>query len=320
MIVSSNNLNAGRKAGAKNFKAKQSRRSIRKICSNPTDVDVLCGRGRGFFDHPGNRRMLSIISKYKPGYQAAPKIEKSTITQQVLKIILEPEEGHRPRFLKRRGNGKDASWYELCEKEVHKKVAHTLREHKIIKVTRSAIDDEMHFFPREKLSMRRRTLQGEAKMMEQTKLIQPSTDTGSASSDISQSKCPHYPKKQRKIYEKNFGCRFTEKSQHHLKLPTVHSISDGESLSDVTNEPKSNEQIIDVSGTEPLSILQEPFFSEGDLDALLHNVLHEEIIQDTTFGSFLQGGVDICDVIRSSGYGNCYGSGRSSKMYDTEKH
>ena len=81
--------------------------------------------------------MLSIISQFKSEYQKAPKIEKSAITQRVLEAILQPRDGSaRPRFLKKAGNRKRASgsgWLELCEKEVHKKIAHTLREQKTIK-------------------------------------------------------------------------------------------------------------------------------------------------------------------------------------------
>lgn len=121
------------------------------LVSRPRDTDVLCGRGRGYFEHPGNRRMLAIISQFKSEYQTASKTEKSIITHRVLQLILNPRDGTaRPRFLKEESNGKkkergvNGSWSELCEKEIHKKVAHTLREQKtILKMARITNSDCM---------------------------------------------------------------------------------------------------------------------------------------------------------------------------------
>jgi len=129
-------------------------RRVNRTCSAkekkidfPRDVDVLCGRGRGYFEHPGNRRMLAIISKYKPEYQMASKIEKSAITQRVLNLVLNPQDGSaRPRFLKKetgkKKGGISSGWSELCVKEVHKKVAHTLREQKTIVKMANLSSDE----------------------------------------------------------------------------------------------------------------------------------------------------------------------------------
>jgi hypothetical protein len=97
--------------------------------SIPSKYDVLCGRGRGFFAHPGNRRMLLVVQQYKARYTAATKTEKSRITKDVLDVIHKAG-NDAAKFLKM---GKDTPyWYELNSKEAHKKVAHTLREHKTI--------------------------------------------------------------------------------------------------------------------------------------------------------------------------------------------
>lgn len=315
MLDSSNNPVTGRKARIKKLKPKHSRRSVRELCSNPADLDVLCGRGRGFFDHPGNRRMLSIISKYKPDYQTAPKIEKSTITQQVLKIILNPEEGHQPRFLKRLGNGKDASWYELCEKEVHKKVAHTLREHKIIKVARSTInDDKQQFLIQEKLSTRRSiVVVEEERLIKRANLIPLPTDFDSTSRHLSQAKCSLPKTQEKKKNDRDIAATAQEKSSNILNSSTPFSISDDESLSHVNGESKSKEAV-DISVTEPLDIQQEPLFNDGDLDALLYSAVHEVVGKDVPFGSLLGGEMDVYDRTRSNIVGRWYDSSRSSKI------
>lgn len=105
---------------------------------NPTDLDILCGRGRGFFEHPGNRRMLGIINQFKTEYQTSCKMDKNIIANRVLDLIVHPcsASGSTPRFLKKavhkRGAASRNAWCELDEAEIVKKVAHTLREQKTI--------------------------------------------------------------------------------------------------------------------------------------------------------------------------------------------
>jgi len=111
-------------------------------------MDILCGRGRGAFEHSGNRRMLLIIAPYKQAYQVAPKVEKAKIARHVYELIVNQVDtrvNHRPRFIKKgKASKKDKSedssqekdntscWYELSMDEAIKKVAHTLREQKTV--------------------------------------------------------------------------------------------------------------------------------------------------------------------------------------------
>lgn len=101
---------------------------------NPSDKDVLCGRGRGFFCHPGNRRMLEIVEKNKARYRAANKTKKTEIVRDVTDEI---EEGGT-RFLKRASAKSNKGWYEVSAIEKHKKVCHCLREEKNVAETSSA--------------------------------------------------------------------------------------------------------------------------------------------------------------------------------------
>lgn len=100
---------------------------------DPSDKDVLCGRGRGFFCHPGNRRMLDIVEKNKARYRAANKTTKTEIVRDVTDEI---EEGGT-RFLKRASAKSNQGWYEVSAIEKHKKVCHCLREEKNVAETSS---------------------------------------------------------------------------------------------------------------------------------------------------------------------------------------
>ncbi len=92
----------------------------------PHDKDVLCGRGRGYFCHPGNRRMLEIVEKNKARYRAANKTKKTEIVRDVTDAI---EKGGT-RFLKRESTKENSRWYQVSAIEKHKKVCHCLREEK----------------------------------------------------------------------------------------------------------------------------------------------------------------------------------------------
>jgi hypothetical protein len=130
----------------------------------PEKWDILCGRGRGFFEHPGNRRFLSILEPFKDEYQTANKPEKSTIAHRVMMLIIEPAypdfqvedtrlaismNGHCIKFWRKHADDTSFkvnkkkktddddrldsfSWVQLDEKESLKKIAHTLREQKTI--------------------------------------------------------------------------------------------------------------------------------------------------------------------------------------------
>ena len=90
----------------------------------PGTRDVLCGRGRGYFNHPGNRRMLQIVNENKARYRAAGKTMKTIIVRDVTISI----QSGGTRFLKL--DPKSNHWYEVTALDAHKKVCHCLREEK----------------------------------------------------------------------------------------------------------------------------------------------------------------------------------------------
>jgi hypothetical protein len=93
----------------------------RPLTMGPGPHDVVCGRGRGNFRHPGNRRLLRIFQEYKHRYRAATKTQKTNIAKEIV-IGIQSRGG---RFLKRTDDG---VWVTVCDKEAFRKVCHGIRD------------------------------------------------------------------------------------------------------------------------------------------------------------------------------------------------
>jgi hypothetical protein len=73
----------------------------------PTEKDVLCGRGKAFFNHEGNKKFRQIIGNTIGTYlMAKRKSEKSKIVLAIAEEVMETG----ARFLKRKETEKE--WYE----------------------------------------------------------------------------------------------------------------------------------------------------------------------------------------------------------------
>jgi len=92
-------------------------------------MDVIFGRGKGLQKHPGNKRMRSIIDRYKVQYHASKRAEKKDL---VVTVYNEITEGG-VRFLKKI-DGENA-WILVDEPVAMEKVSHTLRCRKLLKGT-----------------------------------------------------------------------------------------------------------------------------------------------------------------------------------------
>jgi len=87
----------------------------------PTDFDVVCGRGKGSYNKPGNRRFRAIVKEHIPEYLATrTKFDKSNVLNKIIDVIR--EKGH---FVKKDKNG---AWYEINDDQAREKVGHTIRE------------------------------------------------------------------------------------------------------------------------------------------------------------------------------------------------
>jgi hypothetical protein len=239
--------------------------SVRLSSHGP--FDIFCGRGVGFFDHPGNQRMLSIVQRYKTQYQAASKPEKYSITQHIVQII--QNTGDLPaKFLKQTGSDTDATWYELGDKEVHKKIAHTLRENKTtIKSCKESVQVTSH-------KRKKREADGTSDDLPQAHAPKSILPTRTGSSDSSK---PNLEKESLDILT----------MVAKLNSSTV-SVSDDEASHHPCRGPNEGDSFFEAEG-EPLSFQQEHLFQECEIGSLFHAVLGvDEQADDLIFRSFLE--------------------------------
>ena len=89
----------------------------------PTDNDVLFGRGWDKKDHKGNISFLEEALKYRDWYESATKEEKKNISELLVESV--KSQGHR--FLEM---DLDSQWHEMSENEVLKMARQALRKKK----------------------------------------------------------------------------------------------------------------------------------------------------------------------------------------------
>lgn len=115
-------LNSQRKSTtvSSNTKAKTKRRQIIidefRICE-PTDCDVLFGRGASTNKHPGNIKFREEALKLRDWYESATKKQKEQISQ----VLVETVQG---KFLKK---GHDGLWHEVIH-GARRKASQTFRD------------------------------------------------------------------------------------------------------------------------------------------------------------------------------------------------
>lgn len=89
----------------------------------PTDIDILCGRGKAFANHPGNIKFTQTIESNLQKYRDTPKrIQRSVILAGIVDQFLDKG----IRFL--REDKAANSWVELSVEKCHEKVGHALRD------------------------------------------------------------------------------------------------------------------------------------------------------------------------------------------------
>ncbi|CAJ1950680.1 unnamed protein product [Cylindrotheca closterium] len=90
------------------------------------EIDIVLGRGRGFQNHSGNRRMRLIIENFKNRYHSMNRIEKRKMVKEVYDKISEGG----ARFLKKLDN--EEAWVVVDLPVALQKVSHTMRCRKSI--------------------------------------------------------------------------------------------------------------------------------------------------------------------------------------------
>jgi len=89
--------------------------------SEPTEDDVLFGRGGYVNTHPGNIHFREKALELRPWYEKSTKEEKYDIS----KVLIESVKGQGHRFLEKASDG---LWHEVSGNGVRKKASQALRE------------------------------------------------------------------------------------------------------------------------------------------------------------------------------------------------
>jgi hypothetical protein len=90
----------------------------------PTQFDVLFGRGKPFQGHAGNIRLHKVVDVYKGRYSQARRHEKTEIAEEIVQFI--KNGGSKAgRFLKR-AEGEEC-WIQVSDSIARDKVSHALR-------------------------------------------------------------------------------------------------------------------------------------------------------------------------------------------------
>lgn len=90
----------------------------------PDEYDVQCGRGKGAYNKPGNKRFRAIVREYLNEYiDAKTKVDKSAVLNTILDRVKAQNNG-QTRFVA----FKDGAWYEISDDQSREKVGHAIRE------------------------------------------------------------------------------------------------------------------------------------------------------------------------------------------------
>jgi len=95
----------------------------------PTPTDVLLGRGRGSYTHPGNARFRQFLKEYQEQYNNAPRYKRLQTQTDLTRMLM--KDG--VRFLKMSESGD--GWVESDFSEAEKKVKQFFRSQKKLKTS-----------------------------------------------------------------------------------------------------------------------------------------------------------------------------------------
>lgn len=92
-------------------------------CNAPSAHDVVCARGRTYWDHHGNQTYRELIAGATQRYaQSTSKLEKSMIVTEIIEQIHD----RNGMFIKKQRKGGD--WIEVDEEQIREKVSQSLRD------------------------------------------------------------------------------------------------------------------------------------------------------------------------------------------------
>ena len=101
------------------------RKSGKRYIANPTDTDILMGRGGKSNHHPGNKRYREEIQNFKKTYsELTNKEEKTDLSRHVVDFVHK----YKGRFLALDKTHDPPRWYEITDAVARRKVSQALRE------------------------------------------------------------------------------------------------------------------------------------------------------------------------------------------------
>jgi hypothetical protein len=92
----------------------------------PGPFDVICGRGRPYQEHQGNKRLHAIAAVHKPQYLVSKRRYKKGIAEMIVNSI-KNDETEPGRFLKRIDDENNEVWEDVSDEVAREKVSHVLR-------------------------------------------------------------------------------------------------------------------------------------------------------------------------------------------------
>lgn len=103
----------------------------------PTENDILYGRGHFTNKHPGNIHYRNVVIELKPTYQLLTMKEKKKmdVPMQVIKTMKDEDR----RFLMKKDE--DGLWYEVSDKKAREKARQALTEQKKTNLDDTHLDD-----------------------------------------------------------------------------------------------------------------------------------------------------------------------------------
>jgi hypothetical protein len=120
-VKSNTSPSSSLKSGGSKKKKKKRRELDETVAIDPTDDDVLFGRGGYTNSHPGNIKYRAKALELRPWYEASSKEEKYNISE----LLIESVKAEGGRFLEK---GKDGLWHEVLYNGARKKASQQLRE------------------------------------------------------------------------------------------------------------------------------------------------------------------------------------------------
>ena len=95
----------------------------------PGAFDVVCGRGKGSYNRPGNKHFRALVATYIPQYQSSrSKVDKSMILNTIIdrvRSFTNPDTGLPADFVK---YTKTTGWVKIGDEHAREKVGHAIRE------------------------------------------------------------------------------------------------------------------------------------------------------------------------------------------------